>query len=729
MAINHPLVKKDSLTLRRYQESIISTAVDGNTLVVLPTGLGKTVIAAMVAAHRLNAHKGSKILFLAPTKPLASQHMDSFNNLLEVGKMNLLTGSIPAEKRKSLWDESEVIFATPQTIENDINNGLRLDDVSLIIFDEAHRAVGDYSYVHIAKEYLKNNIAQTLALTASPASEKEKVDWICKNLGIKNVEAKTDKDKDVKSYIQDVKIKWIMVDLPQEYREIQKRLKNVLGRQLSLLKDAGYIDSKDVNKISKTQLLKLNAQVRIEISSGRQAFAQASIIAAAIKINHGIELIETQGISALESYNQRLKKQKSKAVKNLLNDSDMIYAFEMAYTLKKKGLEHPKMKEVSRIAKKYIGKKTLIFTQYRDTVEALVEKLRSDGINAKAFIGQQSRGALKGMTQKNQIHTLAEFKNGEYDALIATSVAEEGLDIPKVDAVIFYEPIPSEIRTIQRRGRTGRTASGNIYMMICKGTRDEAYYWSSYHKERRMGALVNKMKNEPGYFEDKSQKILTQYGVETEKEITIIQDTREKNSNISAILREKSNLKLATLPVGDYLVSERVGVERKTVSDFIQSIVDGRLMNQMKELSNNYEKPVLIVEGVESMYSVRNIHPNAVRGALASCALDFKVSVICAEDAADTAYTIIALAKREQLDNKKPISLHANKKVFDIFEQRKYVIESLPNISATLAERLLKHFGSVKAVINADEEKLKEIEGIGAVIAKQINDVISGKYK
>ncbi|MFH0861560.1 MAG: DEAD/DEAH box helicase [Candidatus Altiarchaeota archaeon] len=791
MFVEHPLVRGDRLELRRYQESVISRAVDENTLVVLPTGLGKTVIAAMVAAHRLHAYPGSKVLLLAPTKPLALQHLKTFRELLNVEDMCVLTGADAPKKRHEMWMGSRVVFATPQTIENDIVRGTTLKDVSLAIFDEAHRAVGDYSYVSIAREYLKQaKNPMTLGLTASPSSEEDKVGEICKNLGIRCVEAKTDLDADVKPYVQEVNIKWAKVDLPQDFREIQKLLQKTLKGELERLKGFGYIGSSDLSKVSKRLLLQAQAQVRVDISKGIEAFQAASCAAAAMKVNHGIELLETQGIRALDEYFSRLRSQGSKAVRKLMHSYEIMKAMSETARLRKAGIDHPKLDELVRIVGGCKGKKVLVFTQYRDSVDMIIERLNAADILCHEFIGQASRGEKSGMSQKEQVRALENFREGKYTALVATSVAEEGLDIPKVDAVVFYEPVPSEIRTIQRRGRTGRSATGEVYVLMAKGTRDEAYYWSSYHKERKMGDIVRGLRGglkkqktigeydslqstapgfqssvlsldedgrlktgdsqdsgpktgdteETGDSEDGRPKTEDR-GPETEdgrpetgdsemaRRLKVIVDVRERNREIMSALRDKCELDLIQLPVGDYLLSERVCVERKTMKDFLQSIIDKRLLAQLTEMRRNFEIPILIIEGLDGLYTQRNIHPNAVRGLIAAIAVNFNIPIIPTEDEQDTAQMLIAIARREQEENCREVALRGERKPRLMHERQRFVVESLPNVSAVLADRLLRRFGSVEDVITANEKELEEVEGIGEKKAKEIRKVVRGGYE
>ncbi len=455
---------------RWYQAEIFYKAKDRNTLVVLPTGAGKTLIANLLAEYRLKKF-GGKVLVLAPTKPLAVQHFESFETEFSKG---LLTGAVPPKEREKIWMENEILFATPQTVENDILKRIvPLEEISLIVFDEAHRAVGNYAYVFIAEEYMKKaKHPLILALTASPGDSEEKILEICKNLHIKNIEFKD--EKELKEFLKYKKINRIYIELPEQLKELFTILKRALKKRVI---EFGY---KDIP--SKKELLSLQSQLIQE-----RDYQGISKVAEAIKISYAIEMLQTQGVQALVKFLRKIMKESNrvKASRNLLNDLDFREAMRIAFSLK---IEHPKFEKLKELVKDYEGKKKIIFTQYRATAEVLVNFLK-DVCKPVLFVGQRS-----GMTQKKQIEILNKFKEGVYDTLVCTSVGEEGLHIDRADVGIFFEPVPSALRTIQRRGRIGRTNFGEIYVLITKGTIDEKYYWVAYHKEKRMREAIKKVK-------------------------------------------------------------------------------------------------------------------------------------------------------------------------------------------------------------------------------------------
>ena len=273
------------MELREYQKNILKTAKEKNTLVILPTGLGKTLIAFYLIDHRLKFY-GGKALFLAPTKPLVYQHYVNFTKLFSYPSA-MLTGSIKNKKRKEIWEKSKAIFATPQTIANDLRNGLiALDNVSCIVFDEAHRCLKNYDYVFIAKSY--ENKGKILGLTASPGETKQKIDEICKNLNIEKIEIRTRESKDVKPYLKKVKLKLIKVKLDDEFLLLREMINNFYLQYLEKLVNMGLMKNKHP---SKKELIELNKQL-----SKNKNFPALINLAILLKLHHALELLETQSI-------------------------------------------------------------------------------------------------------------------------------------------------------------------------------------------------------------------------------------------------------------------------------------------------------------------------------------------------------------------------------------------------------------------------------------------------
>lgn len=733
------LLKTDVLESRAYQEVIAASASNKNTLVVLPTGLGKTVIAAMVASQKL---KDGKLLFMAPTKPLVEQHLEEFDTLLNVDReeMHVMTGETRPDKRYELWREKKVFFGTPQVVENDIIAGeVPVEDFALTIFDEAHRATGEYSYVFISEKMH----SQKLALTASPGGDKEKIMEVANNLDIDNFEVRTEDDPDVEPYIQDKEVDWKYVSLDSRFEKAKEDLEEAKREQLKELKKLDQIDS--LSNVQKTDLLNLRGKLGSKLSNSDdpKLYSAISRVATALKISQALELLETQGVSQAYEYMRGLENDDSKAAKRAVDHDKFVKARGMIEHLKKKGEEHPKIDKLREILnEKEKDEKAIVFTEYRSSCDAITEDLNASGFNSVKFIGQQGDD---GMTQNKQADVLQAFEDGKYDVLVSTSIGEEGLDIPAVDYVIFYEPVPSGIRDIQRSGRTGRQEAGKVVVLIAENTRDEGYYWSAHHKKKKMKRVLNELKGETSEMaaekeeEDDGQKTLDEIGGETsedgedkiadpteEDSLVVYADDRE-NKVAKELSRMDTVVKKKRLEVADFLVSERTAIERKEAADFVDSIVDSRLFEQIQSL-HQFENPVLIIEG-KDLYSHRDIHPNAIRGALASIAIDHSISVLWSNEIKGTAELLQSLAKREQEENEEEVAVRGGKSPKTEKELQEFVVAGLPDINTKIARRLLKQFETIQEVFTVSEEELKDVEGIGDKKAESIRELVEKKYE
>ncbi len=456
---------------REYQQKIIdSIQTNGNTLVVLPTGLGKTLIALSL----IEKTKG-KCIFLTPTKPLAKQHNNTIGDVL--GKINggsvLVTGESTPKKRAVLYN-NKIITSTPQTIRNDIKKGIfPTKEVSLAVFDEAHRAIGNYAYVSVAAVLPEN--AKIIALTASPGGNRTKIKEVLTNLRISNIEIKTATDPGVSPYIKKMAQKWIPVELGENYKEAKTVLDSYIKKQTQLLRNAGVRPQ----TTSKRAFLALRQRLfDMEHPSKYRLIYFYTCLLHALHLQ---ELLETQGRGPVFKYLEKLSESESKSAKAISSNSEI----RRVVSLLNSGDDHPKMKKLISLVSGLKGKKIIIFVQYRDQIAQIISLLEKRG-----FVGRPFMGKKNSFTKKLQEETLDAFRAGEFGILVASSIGEEGLDIPGVDAVIFYEPIPSEIRSIQRRGRAGRFKKGEVYILMTRASRDEYYYWASKAREKKMKEIL-----------------------------------------------------------------------------------------------------------------------------------------------------------------------------------------------------------------------------------------------
>lgn len=794
---------------RLYQIQLAGAARNDDTLVCLPTGLGKTTVSLLVTAERLN-EVGGKSLMLAPTKPLVQQHVEFYREALAVPDEDIVvfTGEVRPAEREKLWEDSTVIIATPQVVENDLVGGrIDLGPVVHLTFDECHRATGDYAYNYIAERYHADaEDPLVTGMSASPGGDKEAILEVCENLGLTDVEVMTEEDADVAEFTHDTDVEWKRVDVPEDIIEIRDGINEVIKERMEALKELGVVDSARVD-MSRKELFEIQGRLRKLMDNDQsEGYSGMSLHAEVMKLKHAVDVVESQGVESLEAYFERLRNEArssgaSKASQRLVSEPKIREAMRRAEDYDDL---HPKLRETRMLLAETLGieegERVIVFTEYRDTAETLTEFLGGH-FEARKFVGQGDKDGSSGMTQKQQQEVLNQFRAGEFEVLVSTSVAEEGLDVPEVDLVLFYEPVPTAIRSIQRKGRTGRQAEGRVVVLIAKKTRDEAYFWISKRREKEMESEMKKLRGLTDELEeelDDSQRQLGEFsggggngesaaesaaqdvqpglqdfaekgtegadergasegaaetedasegnegseGDEDEESVVatarggdgtveIVADQRELDSTIARNLskREGVDVRLETLAVGDYVLSDRVAVERKSVSDFLDTLTGGdrSMFEQVGDLTRHYSRPVVIIEG-EDLYGERNVHPNAIRGALSSLAIDFGASVLRTEDERDTADLLAVIANREQENASREVSVHGEKSSKTLTEQQEYVVSAIADIGPVTARSLLSEFGTVEAVMTAREEDLLSADGVGEVTAARIREVIGSEY-
>ena len=819
--IDRPLLVDDFLQRRRYQLQLADAAADEHTLVCLPTGLGKTTVSLLVTAERLH-EAGGKALFLAPTKPLVQQHADFYREALSVpdDEIVVFTGDVKPDDRAALFEDARIVIATPQVVENDlVGNRISLRDVTHLTFDECHRATGDYAYVYIAERYHADAADPLVTgMSASPGGDTEEIETVCENLGLVNVEVMTEEDADVDEYTHDTDVQWERVTLPDEVLDIRDALNEVITDRLEKLKRLGVTNTTNPD-LSQKDLNKMRGQLKQMMDNDQSdGYKGMSTHAEVMKLRRATELVETQSVESVRRYFERQREAArssgaSKASQRMVADPKVREAMRKAESFD--GL-HPKFSKARILLAETLGinegERAILFTESRDTAEALVEFL-SASFDVRKFVGQGDKEGSDGMTQKQQQEALDEFKAGEFEVLVSTSVAEEGLDVPEVDLVCFYEPVPTAIRSIQRKGRTGRQAEGKVVVLMAEDTRDEAFFWISRRREKKMASQLAELKEATDDIEetvgDDGQAGLDAFGGGSEdgsdadaevdagaealdedsdeeddgasedgdagltdfatearsggdeaksegteadetdedaaagddgvvatagvdKGVEVVVDQRELDSSIAKDLSTRDGLvtRLETLAVGDYVLSDRVAVERKSAADFVDSMLDSdrSMFEQVGELSRAYARPVMVVEGT-NLYGQRDIDPNAIRGALASLAVDFDVSVLRTEGEEDTTELLATVAKREQETRDREVSVHGEKTTKTRAEQQEYVVSAIADIGPVTARTLLEHFGTVEAVMTAPEDDLLEVDGVGPVTAERIREVVGSEYE
>jgi ERCC4-related helicase len=509
--VEHPRIRPGALEERAYQTAIVEEALRQPTLVVLPTGLGKTAVALRVIAETLRREPTRSILFLAPTRPLVLQHAKSLEAALLAPPPVVWTGHVAPGKRHLEGIGPRIVVATPQVIAHDLAHGtLRTEEFSVVVFDEAHRAVGEYAYVPIGAAIRAAPGTQVLAMTASPGASLPRIRSVWANLGLRHFEYRTITDPDVRPYLFGIDVETHVIQVPVELQEVAIRLRTAIDRQGKVLHHLHLLPEGPVHR---RLLLEIGKGLHAAIASARRAgtpldgstWAATTAHSVAMKELHALELAESQGVASLRGFLERQQKpgrsgRMTPAQRTFLADPDVAIVVQKVSATE---LEHPKVQAAVDLVRSALRSspmaRVLLFTQYRSTADVLLaalEALRDDGIRPARFVGQASREGDKGLSQKEQAGLMDRFRAGEVNTLVATSVAEEGLDVPSTDLVIFYEPIPDLVRTIQRRGRTGRSQAGRVVVLVAAGTRDVGVDRSASGRERRMHQLLETLEAE-----------------------------------------------------------------------------------------------------------------------------------------------------------------------------------------------------------------------------------------
>ncbi|MGY5858091.1 MAG: ERCC4 domain-containing protein [Candidatus Thorarchaeota archaeon] len=756
--VEMPLIKKNSVDYRSYQVTLADVATRESTMIVLSTGLGKTVIAALVAAKRLSKIPNSKVLFLAPSRPLVDQQARFLKRVLDLeeGLVVCLTGQDSPDSRRSSWHEARVIVMTPQALQNDlIQSSYDLSEVSLVVFDEAHRGVGNYAYTFVAELYERHGRdVRSLGITASPGHQAEHIKTVCENLRLTHVEVRSESSKDVKEYIVSVDSEVHYIRLPPEIEVLRDILYSIMNDYREPIVEHGF-RLPEGRRLTRNEILRTQSAVRKEIGSytkpPRALFFVIRNLTALIRTVHLLEFVGTQGLMPTQRYIQGIyeeirNKKTSKGVQDLVSKSEFQQFESLLNALIAKGYRHPKADALLEIVSDQLStdldSRILIFTRFRDTAVEVTETLNQlDDARVSRFVGQSSRGKDKGFSQKKQVEVLEGFRNNEFNILVATQVGEEGLDIPECNLVIFYDCVPSVVPYIQRKGRTGRRAPGRVVIFVAKETHDEFYHWSVMSKLKKMPKALEEAEDN----EKEKQTSLEDFASDEPNEdsepltriapprmeddkIRLIVDSRELPTGVARELA-RLDVKISgeSLEIGDYIASEDVAIERKESMDFIQSLIDGRLFVQLSALRSAYRRPVLIIEG-EQIIGLRAVNPASIYGALASIAIRIQVPIIWTRNAEETANVLYRIAHLEQVTSNKPLRTRSGDSKGTDAEALEYILSGFPGVDTVTSRALLTEIGSLEKIFNSDAKDLQRVKGVGPKIAGRIKRLLESKY-
>ncbi|XP_065848114.1 DEAD-box ATP-dependent RNA helicase FANCM-like [Euphorbia lathyris] len=476
-----------NIPLRDYQLAITKTALFSNTLVALPTGLGKTLIAAVVMFNYFRWFPNGKIVFAAPSRPLVMQQIEACHNIVGIPQEWTIdmTGQLSPTKRACFWQTKRVFFVTPQVLEKDIQAGTCLvRNLVCLVIDEAHRALGNYSYCVAVRELMAVPVQlRILALTATPGSKQQAVQNIINNLHISTLEYRTEDDSDVIPYVHNRKIELLEVALGKDTVDVNKLLLKVIRPYVAKLTGLGLLQNRDFKTFSPSDFLNSRENFRRAPPSElhQSKYGEVEVyFAGLITLYHIRKLLSSHGIRpAYEMLEEKLK-QGSFARLMTKNEDIRKVKLSMERSLAH-GAPSPKLSKMLEVLTDHFKtndcqkSRVIIFSNSRGNVRDIMDALTNiaDIVKATEFIGQSTGKTLKGQSQKVQQAVLEKFRAGKYNVIVATG--EEGLDTMEVDLVICFDANVSPLRMIQRMGRTGRKHDGRVVVLACEGSEFKGY--------------------------------------------------------------------------------------------------------------------------------------------------------------------------------------------------------------------------------------------------------------
>ncbi|NXF36647.1 FANCM protein, partial [Nyctibius bracteatus] len=482
--------------VRGYQLRMARAALLENTLVCLPTGLGKTFVAAVVM---YNFYRGTQAL-----------------------------------SRRELWITKRVFFLTPQIMVNDLSRGTcPAVEIKCLVIDEAHKALGNHAYCQVVRELSKyTNQFRILALSATPGSDTKAVQQVISNLLIAQIEQCAEGSPEIQPYSHERQVEKIVVPLGEELVEIQNAYIRVLETFAGRLIKIGALVRRDIPSLTKYQIILARDQYRKNPSSQNVGMHQGIIegdFALCISLYHGYELLLQMGVRSLFIYlcgimdgSKGLTRTKNELGRNedfmklyqqlrdmfadtsLASADGNVYKSKTVFENKKEFIySHPKLRKLEEIVIQHfkswkkgceattgstsvdtMDTRVMIFSSFRDSVQEIAEMLSrlSPVVRVMTFVGHATGKSTKGFTQKEQLEVVKRFREGGYNTLVSTCVGEEGLDIGEVDLIICFDAQKSPIRLVQRMGRTGRRRQGRIVVILAEGREERTYNQSQSNK-------------------------------------------------------------------------------------------------------------------------------------------------------------------------------------------------------------------------------------------------------
>ncbi|XP_073340268.1 Fanconi anemia group M protein [Pagrus major] len=516
--------------IREYQLKISEAALFQNTLVCLPTGLGKTFIAAVVMYNFYRWYPSGKIVFMAPTKPLVAQQIEACYKVMGIPQAHMaeLTGSTAAKQRQEVWKTKRVFFLTPQVMVNDLSRETcPAQQVKCVVIDEAHKALGNHAYCQVIRQLGSQTLQfRILALSATPGGDTKSVQAVISNLLISHIELRSDESLDIQAHSHQRSVDKMVVPLGDVLSAYQAHYLQVLEKFMSRLVQNRVMAHKDLRTLSKYQLILARDQFRKnpppQIKGPQQGMLEGDF-ALCISLYHGYELLMQMGLRSLFFYIQGImdgSREMSRARNELQRTPtfmDLYHEMEAMFVKPSAGPDepfvysHPKLEKLEEVVLQHfrlwaessantgsgpqeVSTRVMIFSSFRESVQEIAAMLNRHAplIRVMTFMGQASAGkGVKGFTQKEQLEVVHRFRQGGFNTLVSTCVGEEGLDIGEVDLIVCFDAQKNPIRLVQRMGRTGRKRQGRIVVILAEGREERTYNQSQSNKRSVYKAIIS----------------------------------------------------------------------------------------------------------------------------------------------------------------------------------------------------------------------------------------------
>ncbi len=469
---------------KKYAGEFISLLREGNSALVADTSAGKTAITILI----ITACK-FRTLFLVPTRILTEQHQELLEKITGQSYDSQVYTGITKNRD---WNNPNhrIIFATAHILLNDIKRAkVKLNDFDLIVLDEFQKSRGNFPYVPIARLAHKAEV-KILGLSASPGGTLNIIEKIKKSCYLKNV-------RRIDIPVPPKTESLVIAEMNESLKTIDSLFQPLIKQNAINLDRLGF--NIDVNRIITAKELKLLEATIINCKGNEKYYSAISAYAQYRKLHHAFTTVMSEGYYTFLDYARRLKDEdNTQAARTICMNKD----WQQIVYLANEAPIHPKIARLLEVTESLInmGKGMIIFVYERVTGKYLKEVLNSQlkNIRAEIIFGGQDSG-------KTKLHQdiLKRFATGKLNTLIATSVIEEGLSTPAVNAVIQYSMPPTEIARLQRSGRAGRFESGIIVYIALKHFLDQAMYWST---KRGVQTMKQVLSNGPNIIMPKIEK-------------------------------------------------------------------------------------------------------------------------------------------------------------------------------------------------------------------------------